>query len=518
MSHTLRGGFGFSFDENTILTFAGTYRTRDNNNATIIKYQDYFIPASDPIERENLLGADIIRRSEDESEEDVTHEYALNFDKTFGKGHTLKSSLTYRSQDEGEFSDLNEQWFTSTLSPIDDPYRYERSATNEGESNWIYNLDYVRPVGAFGVFEAGVRTSFRGIDNDYLVERKVEDNWINLTDVSNDFNYDEDILSAYLIYGNKKNKFSYQFGLRSEYSNVVTELVQTNEINDRNYTNLFPSAFLNYSFNETDGMQFSYSKRIRRPRFRSLNPFFSYADPRNFYSGNPNLEPSFSDNYELGYIKYWEKVSLTSSIYYRHVTGVTQRLRRLNDDGITFTTRPENLNSQNNYGFEFVGSLRPTKWWRLDGNINIYRSITEGESEGRSFDADTYSWTTRWTSKFTFWNKSDLQLRYNYRAGRETVQGNSSGTGSTDIAFSKDFYNNNMTFTLSIRDLFNSRRREYSTEFDEDNDGTIDFFTDGFFQWRQRDISATVSYRFNTKKKRQQGRGEGGGEEFEGQF
>ena len=109
LSHTLRGGFGFSFDDNTILTFAGTYRTRDNNNATIIKYQDYFVPASDPIVRESLLGADIIRRVEDESEEDVTHEYAVNFDKTFGKGHTLKSSLTYRSQDEGEFSDLNEQ-------------------------------------------------------------------------------------------------------------------------------------------------------------------------------------------------------------------------------------------------------------------------------------------------------------------------------------------------------------------------------------------------------------------------
>jgi len=510
LSHTLRGGMGYSFNESTILTFSGVFRDRNNENINTVKYQDYFLPSTQTIVRENLAGNNIILRSDNELELDETHEYALNFDKTYGKGHTLKSSLTYRSQDETENSILDERLTTSTLVPIDDPYLNQRTGNVEGEKEMIFTLDYVKPIGEFGVFEAGMRNSIRRIDNEYLVEELEEDVWTRLADFSNDFNYDEEIHAGYLIYGNQIGKFSYQGGLRAEYSHVLTELLQTNEVNDRKYTNLFPSAFINYSLNETDGLQLSYSKRVRRPRFRSLNPFFSFTDARNFYAGNPNLDPEFSDNYELGYIKYWDKVSLTSSVYYRHVTGVTQRLRRLNDDGLTFTTTPENLATEDNYGFEFVGNVRPTKWWRLDGNINLFRSITEGQFEGTTFDADTYSWTTRWTSRFTFWNKSDLQLRFNYRGSRQTTQGTADPIGSFDVAFSKDFLNDDMTFTLSVRDVFNSRRREYETF-------GPDFYTDGWFQWRVRDISATFSYRINTKKKRRQERG-GGGEDFEGQF
>ncbi|NNF36735.1 MAG: TonB-dependent receptor [Saprospiraceae bacterium] len=511
LSHTLRGGMGYSFNESTILTFSGVYRDRDNDNISTVKYQDYFLPSTQTIVRENLAGNNIILRSDNEFELDETLEYALNFDKTYGKGHTLKSSFTYRSQDETENSNLDERLTTSTLVPIDDPYLNQRTGNVESEKELIFTLDYVKPIGEFGVLEAGMRNSIRRIDNDYLVEELEENLWTRLAEFSNDFNYDEEIHAGYLIYGNQIGKFSYQGGLRAEYSHVLTELLQTSEINDRKYTNLFPSAFINYSLNETDGLQLSYSKRVRRPRFRSLNPFFSFTDARNFYSGNPNLDPQYSDNYELGYIKYWDKVSLTSSIYYRHVTGVTQRIRRLNDDGLTFTTTPENLSTQDNYGFEFVGNVRPTKWWRLDGNINLFRSITDGQFEGTTFDADTYSWTTRWTSRFTFWNKSDLQFRFNYRGSRETTQGTADPIGSFDVAFSKDFLNNNMTFTLSVRDVFNSRRREYETF-------GPDFYTDGWFQWRVRDISATFSYRINTKKKRRPQRDGGGGEDFEGQF
>ena len=100
----------------------------------------------------------------------------------------------------------------------------------------------------------------------------------------------------------EKGKFSYQFGLRGEYSQVVTELIETNELNDRNYFNLFPSAFFNYEFSEKDAIQLSYSRRIQRPRFWYLNPFFTYNDRRNLFSGNPNLNPEFTDSYELNYL------------------------------------------------------------------------------------------------------------------------------------------------------------------------------------------------------------------------
>ena len=510
LSHTFRGGLGYQLEKNSTLTLSGVYRYSEDDNFNTVTYQDYFIPVGESFTREGLAGADIILRNDIEGETEPTREFNINYDKRLGQGHTLRARLSHRSQDETETSLLEELLADENLAPLDDPYLNQRSSNAEGEKSTVFNIDYVKPIGD-RVVELGMRSSFRNVNNNYLVEELMGDEWTNLTDFSNDFKYDEDVHAAYFIFGEKKKKFSYQLGLRAEHSNVRTELVQTSELNDRSYTNLFPSAFFNYSFTDTDGIQVSYSKRIRRPRFRSLNPFFSFTDVRNFFSGNPNLDPTFSDNYELGYIKYWDKGSLTSSVYYRHSTGNVERIRTLNDDGFTFTTNPQNLSTQNNYGFEFVGQLSPWKWWRLDGNLNLFRSITDGQLGDQVFDADTYSWSSRLTSRFTFWNRSNLQLRYNYRGGRETTQGTTDGIGTMDVAFSKDFYNDNMTFTLNVRDVFNGRKRN-GTTFGEG------FFTDGFFQWRVRDISLTVSYRLNMKKQRER-RERGGGDEggdFEG--
>jgi outer membrane receptor protein involved in Fe transport len=512
ISHTFRAGLGYTLAENTILTFSGLYRTGNDRNDNITAYADYFLPAGTRrIDRTTLTGADLILRPELETEEESNSEFSLNLDKTMGKGHTLRGGIRYRSQNEIEGSDLREFLANANREPLSDPYLFQRTRNEEGESSFIFNLDYVRPVGEKGSMELGLRSTIRDINNDYLVEEQNNGGQFeSLPQFSNIFFYDENVHAAYGQYGNEIGNISYQMGLRGEYSNVVTELQGTNEINDRNYANLFPSLFLNYSFSEGSGMQISYSRRIRRPRFWYLNPFFGFSDPRNFFGGNPNLDPEFSNNFELGYLKYWEIGSLTSSIYYRHTYDVIERiqLEDANDPSILIT-RPENIGTEDNIGFEFVGNLRPLKWWRMDANLNIFRSITEGQLGDIVLEADTYTWSSRASTRFTFWNDSDLQIRYNYRAGRQTTQGSRDGVGTTDIAFSKDFLNKNLTLTVNIRDLFNSRRRISETITD-------DFYSDGFFQWRVRDISVNFNYRINMKKQRERDRGDGGGEDYEG--
>ncbi len=504
-SNTFRAGMGYNLDPKTTLTFSGLIRVNDGEDFGSVTYEDYFLSPGTPIIRDELTGNNIILRNDVSLEDRKTYEFNLNFDRNIGEGHTLKSSLIFRRQDEAESSILSEAETDPSLVPIGIPYLNQRTGNEELEGNLIFTLDYVKPVGNSGVFEAGLRNSFRRLGNDYIVEELDGEVWNPLLMFTNDFNFKEDIHAAYFIYGNKLEKWSYQLGMRAEYSIITTELLQTNEINDRDYANLFPSAYLNYSLNEADGLQLSYSRRISRPRDRSLNPFFSFTDARNFYAGNPNLDPEFSDNYELGYIKYWDKANLTSSVYYRRVTGVTERLRLLSDDGITFITTPQNLSTRNDYGFEFVGSINPVKWWRLDGNLNIFRSVTSGEFEGQRFDADTYAWFTRTTSRFRFDRGTDLQLRYNYFGGRVTTQGRAGGIGSFDVAFSKDLLRDKLTFTFNVRDVFNTRRRQAETFGDN-------FYTDGFFQWRVRDISATISYRINVQNKRGEREGREDGE------
>jgi outer membrane receptor protein involved in Fe transport len=370
-------------------------------------------------------------------------------------------------------------------------------------------MDYKKPISKDNKYEFGLYASLRDIDNSYLVEEQQNNEWISLEGLSNDFDYDEDVMAAYFQYGNKLGKFNYQIGLRSEYSLVTTELKQTNEVNDRDYMNLFPSAFLSYKASLTDAIQISYSRRIRRPRFWDLNPFFTFSDNRNFFSGNPDLDPELTDSYELNYLKYLENLTFSAGIFYRKTNGVITRIQRVNDDGTTIT-QPENLNSRQDMGLEFTTSYSGIKWMRLDATLNAYAFEVDGQNIGSSFQANALTWDTRLTSRITVW-KSDVQIRANYRAPRETTQGRTKSITSIDLGWSKDFLKSkNATITLSVRDLLNSRIRR-SEVFGEN------FFRESEFQWRSRSANLTLNYRINQKKKRGGQRG-GGGDYGGGEF
>ena len=77
--------------------------------------------------------------------------------------------------------------------------------------------------------------------------------------------YDESVSAAYLMFGNKIKKFSFQLGVRAEFTDVKTELVTTNDVNKRSYLNFFPSAHFSYKLKKQNSIQLGYSRRIRRP-------------------------------------------------------------------------------------------------------------------------------------------------------------------------------------------------------------------------------------------------------------
>ncbi len=494
LSNTFRGGIDYYISEKETLTGAIQYKISDEDNFAEYVYNDYYETI------DNLIG--VSNRTDDEFENESGLEYSLNYRKEFSsRKHTLNITASYEDDLETEGSKLNEIFD----SKIDIPdFNLEQQTNNsEGSKQWLAKADYVKPLGKDHQYEFGVRSSFRTITNDYLVEDKVGDVWIDDINISNNFIYNEDIYAAYAQYGNRLGKFSYQIGLRGEYGKIRTELKQNNEINNRDTFNLFPSAFLNYEINEGNKLQINYSRRIRRPRFWSLNPFFTLSDRRNFFSGNPNLNPEYTDSYELNYLKFWEKATFTSGIYYRHTKGAIERVRYVNDDGTT-TMLPENLAEREDFGLEFIVSYSALKWLRLDANVNAFRSVTDGTNLDDSFEADAFTWRGSMSTKFSFW-KSDLQIRTNYRAPRVTVQGKNKSITSIDVGWSKDFLKRkNATLTLSIRDLLNSRKRRYENFGDN-------FYREGEFQWRSRSINLNLNYRINQRKQRKRKGGFGGG-------
>ncbi len=561
ISNSLRFGVDYFFTEKDQLTASFLYRISDDNNSNTIIYKDYIGDTGDfdftPLWKRDIsflksidsrsfareLNDELLysqsTRTDIEFEDERNQEYKVNYKKEFSsREHTLNTSIQFFEKSETEGSDLL-SLFDDSLPGSENPLK-QFSNNSEGEKTWLFQLDYIHPLGEDHKFEAGLRSSIRQIDNDYIVEEEINGELIPLSEFTNNFIYNEDIQAAYGIYGNTLGKFSYQFGVRAEYTLINTRLLLTegNTDNKRDFLNLFPSGFLNYNFTEANAIQASYSRRINRPGFWSLNPFFTFSDNRNFFSGNPNVNPEFTDSYEFGQITYQDDFTFSSSLFYRHTKSSIQRITVANKNDVTTLRVPINIGTMDDYGIDLSSSYSGISWLRIDGNFNIFKnklSLSQIETQqavfnyyqgARNFkgteqefndiytyqlnETDNVTWNGRLTFRITIFD-SDLQLRSNYRAGQQTSQGQSAGIGSLDIGWSKDFLESkNLTLTLSLRDVFNSRRRDGFTLIN-------DFYRQSDYQWRSRVASLSASYRINQKKKGgPQGSGgfDGGGGDF----
>lgn len=496
-NNNARAGIDYFFTPKSILTASYTWRLSKGKRFADIQYLDY-TPNTNTLQSTT-------NRLQDETETEPNSEYVLSYKKTFAReGHELTADVRYL--DNWEKSD---QFFTQKTrlpggKPSGMPTLLQRSLNDETEKQILVQVDYVQPFRKDGKLEGGLRLSSRDMTNNYTVTQQNSDNtWTPLPGLTNDFLYVEKINALYGIVSNKVRKFSYQLGLRAEWTDVTTTLKQTNDVNPRRYANLFPSVHATYNLPRQHALQLSYTRRVRRPQYNDLSPFMTFSDSRNFFSGNPDLNPEFTNAFELGHIKYVEKGSMSSSLYYRHTTGKVVRIRRVNEQGNS-TTRPENLATEDAYGAEFVGSYAFSTWWKLDGSVNFFRALTDGGNLDASYQSDTYSWFTRLTSRFTILKNTDFQWRGNYEAPQQIPQGSRQAIATLDLSLSKDVLHANGTLVLNVIDVFNSRRYRSITE-------GANFYTESSSQGRLRQINLTFNYRLHQAKKKVK---EGGDGEF----
>lgn len=492
-----RGGVGGNFrtgadlyinDKNT-LSISGLISLSDDNNTVDLDYRDY--------NDENIL-TQTVDRFQDEQEDELTLQGSIQYRKTFDKeGKEWTVEFQYIDDDDSELADISE--FSSSGDTL-----YQRSSNVEDQRNILIQSDFIVPIGEDGKFETGIRNTFRRIDNIFLVEEMdANGSFQALPGFDNDFTFLENIYAGYVMYGNEKGPWGYQLGLRLEYSDISTELISTNQVNRRDYLNLFPSAHFTYKIKKNNTLQLSYSRRLSRPGFRSLLPFSSFSDNRNLRLGNPNLDPEYTHSMEAGYLFYFNRGSLLGSAYYRYRTGVIERITTVDSEGISYRL-PVNLAVENAYGIEFNMSYDVNEWWNVNTNFNFYRAITEGQYLDQELYRDALTWNNRTTSKMTVFGDIDIQLSLDYQAPEQTTQGRRRAITVVDFGATKDIWNKRATITFSIRDVFNSRRWRSET-FGED------FFFETDFQWRARQFLITFNYRLNQEPKRGGDRGSQGG-------
>ncbi|HLP35561.1 TonB-dependent receptor [Lacibacter sp.] len=429
-------------------------------------------------------------RTDDETATERDTELSLNLTKKFSgdKEREWTTDFKWTNSGEKESSDYS-QTFSDGTKPLS-----QRSGNPAYEDNLLLQTDYSHAFGKDGKFETGLKGTIRRITNEFLVEEQdVNGDWITLPAFDNNMEFTEQVYAVYGLLGNKIKDFSYQFGLRGELTMMRTGLIKTNEINDRRYANLFPSASLSYALDEKNTLQLSYSYRINRPNFRNLTPFADFSDDRVYFVGNPNLNPEFTHSMEAGHLLEWSSGSLLSGVYYRYKTGVVERIRII--DTVTGVSNivPVNLSTQKELGIEMTFAVTAFSWWKINSTVNFFRAVANGMYEGTELNSETVSWTNRTTSRMTFFKDLDFQASVNYQSPRITTQGKTLAIYSIDLGLVKDVFKGKGTLTFNVRDLMNSRRRRTVVDIPG-------YYSNSDFLWRPRQMTLTLNFRINQQK------------------
>ena len=504
MGHNVRVGADYYITDRDIVSAALVYRYGKLETHPVVKYFDEY----------PLLGTSSYdERAEDYAEYEPMYEATLDYDKTFErKGRSLKANVRFFTNAENSSSDIVEKVYPDKNMVEMLNALYQKTGNNQNMRNLQASIDYVHPFLTKAQWEIGGKYTNRDINSISEVTEKDSLGVYNpLSDYCYDFNYNEQVAALYTSLGNDWGRWSGQVGVRAEMTNIYTNLKGyahdgTDSINGgKPYIDLFPSAHLNYSVNENNQFQVSYTRRIRRPGFWQMSPFRSYNDNRNIRMGNPSLKPTYMDSYELGYIHFWDKASFNFTTYYRHGTNMIRHYT-YEDDGV-FYSMPINFGKADDFGVEMVAQGQMTKWWNLNGNVNFFRSYSNGTINGKEYPTESWMLFGRAVSKFKVKNWFDFQLTAHVMGPHKEPLGMRKGNWWMDLAVSKEILHGNGTITFNVRDLFNSRSMGGES------------WGDGFWQyststWNRRSFSLNFNYRINQQNmKRNRPDGEGGGDE-----
>jgi outer membrane receptor protein involved in Fe transport len=411
------------------------------------------------------------------------YQYELQYAKEFedNEDHKLLLSATGRF-----FGKDQESEFINVPILGENQFNDQQTETEFQQAEYTYKLDYTKPFTDKITLETGGQYLINSVGNNFTVRDQVEGEWVTIDSLTNNFEYSQGVLGVYGTGAYEDDKWGVKVGLRVENTDLSTLLTNTNESNNQNFTDFFPTLHTSYKLAENISMQAGYSRRIYRPRLWDLNPFFNIRNNFNIRTGNPNLLPEYTDSYEVTSILNLEKASINASVYYRYTTDVVERVSTFEDN--VNITMPLNIGTNQTTGFEVNGEYSPTPWLKLNGDFNLNYFNREGEFEEQVFDFTGEQWSSRLTSKIALPANFDFEIIGNYQSGYQTVQSDISGFAFADLGLRKKMLDGKAVINLGVRDLFASRIRE--SVIDQPN-----FYLYSFEQ-RGRFVTLGFSYGF----------------------
>jgi iron complex outermembrane recepter protein len=322
-------------------------------------------------------------------------------------------------------------------------------------------IDYYQPLKKGAKFEAGLKSSIVRTDNNAVYDSLQNGAFVHDAGRSNHFMYEENINAAYVnLSGSICKKLNAQLGLRLENTTANGIQVIKNEKVKQSYTQLFPTAFLQYKADDKNNFGLNYGRRIRRPNYESLNPFIKFLDRYTYQQGNPNLKPQFSHNIELSH-SY--KNYLTTTVNYTETKDIIQQV--IEQKGKDGYAKQQNIAELKQFGISVNANQPVTKWWTSNIYAYLFHNNFKGEINKAPIELGTTSFIVNGSQQFKFAKTWTAEISGMYRtSGVEGVL-LIKPMGMMSAGISKTVFANKGTIRAGLRDIFLSQKMTASSKY-----------------------------------------------------
>ncbi|AVR44814.1 TonB-dependent receptor [Christiangramia fulva] len=389
----------------------------------------------------------------------------------------LNLGYTISFENGGEFSvkghytkfeqDRDQQVFSEYRDPSGNILNTNDFATSARQNIDIYTAqaDFSTNIGSSS-FNLG--SKFSGIESnskiDYLNAAELQELYDNLSD---NFLYHEKIYAFYSSLSHDWEKWSAKVGLRGEYTDRQGESVVLDKINNREYFELFPTAYLQYRVSEDHSFTLDYSRRINRPRYESLNPFRYFLNETNYNAGNPNLVASISNNFNLNYTL---KNSWFFDFYYKDHGNSPETLVFQDNQNLTLRNVSQNLLGSEGYGLDIFHSQSLTRWWYIQAFTSLFHeqntfiAVESNNAEvTREVDGiQAYAYNIFTLSKDgSFEGNMFVQYVSDFLSGSYKLE----PMTTVSVGLRKTLWNKRAELTLNLNDIFNTTNTRLTSDY-----------------------------------------------------
>jgi iron complex outermembrane receptor protein len=330
----------------------------------------------------------------------------------------------------------------------------------------IYSLktDFSRRVYKMLQLDVGIKVSAVTNENNLQFYNERNAHLILNDSLSNHFVYKEIIKAAYMSLSREWKKVNVQTGLRFEQTTAHGDQLSTATSFKRSYQNLFPSLFITYTPKNDNQFGFSYTRRINRPSYAVLNPYKRFYDPFNYEEGNPYLNPELSHSINFSYTY---KSKLNIELGGNYLSGAINNVVRQSDTNRVTVITYDNLARAIDglLGASYFNQV--LSWWNTSVFAGLFFNYYRGPYLNGELNTFKPTFNFNAVNTFTLSKTIKAEVSANYLSGQQQGLLDIKPIGlQINSGIQKSFFKNQGSLKLNIRDIFKSRKWNYTTQFE----------------------------------------------------